>query len=391
MMAYLCSLLLIVILTVASGAVSLYCSDVGSPAASGSGHNTDLSQVTTLQYCTIDNCTIMRIDTGQQLDIVYTTESLLIVTPKDGKTSMVIAKADDEFPCLEYFNTVDDSQVIQYASVTLTLLVMLISAYTLIVHLLLKSHRSLFRKLLMFYNLNVVCICGAVLVLALMHYWVAVNSHRICHTVTIAFIIGHIGSASFGTIIQSYLAYVMYRCYHLKSKMSKKTSGFLFRCYAAYANTALILMLFVVIAYDWRTGNDKHTILKTGHCFYIGQPTSYNTLLILHSFIVINKVLQFMMFLAYLVYYYKFNMNVRAAQVTLQYGQKLVRIAVAMGGSVGIAYLIHIVVRLFIPEYIGISFISSSVLVLIQQTVIMVCFMCTKKMYTLCKKSISRD
>ena len=87
MMAYLCSLLLIAILIVAGGATPLYCSDVQSPAG-GSGHNTDLSQVTTLQYCIIDNCTIMRIDTGQQLDIVYTTESLLIVTPKDGHTSM---------------------------------------------------------------------------------------------------------------------------------------------------------------------------------------------------------------------------------------------------------------------------------------------------------------
>ena len=102
MIAYLCSLL-IAILTVVSGATPLYCSDVQSPA-DGSGHNTDLSQVTTLQYCIIDNCTIMRIDTGQQLDIIYTTESLLIVTPKDGHTSMVIAKLVDELPCLGYPN-----------------------------------------------------------------------------------------------------------------------------------------------------------------------------------------------------------------------------------------------------------------------------------------------
>ena len=76
MMAYLSSLLLIIIITVASGTTPLYCSDVQSPAASGSG-NIDLSQATTLKYCIIDNWTIMRIDTGQQLDIVYTTESLL--------------------------------------------------------------------------------------------------------------------------------------------------------------------------------------------------------------------------------------------------------------------------------------------------------------------------
>ena len=104
--------LLIAILTVASGATPLYCSDVQSPA-SGSGHNTDLSQVTTLQYCIIDNCTIMRIDTGQQLDIVYTTESLLIVTPKDGHTSVKIAKTDDELSCLEYPNATDDNKIIE--------------------------------------------------------------------------------------------------------------------------------------------------------------------------------------------------------------------------------------------------------------------------------------
>ena len=52
----------------------------------------DLQQFTTLQYCLIDNCTIMRIDTGQQLDIVYTTQNLLLVTPTDGQTSMLISK-----------------------------------------------------------------------------------------------------------------------------------------------------------------------------------------------------------------------------------------------------------------------------------------------------------
>ena len=43
----------------------------------------------TLQYYQIDNCTIMRIDTGQQLDIVYTTQSLI---PTDGQTFMIISK-----------------------------------------------------------------------------------------------------------------------------------------------------------------------------------------------------------------------------------------------------------------------------------------------------------
>jgi len=87
----------------ASEATLLYCSDLQSPA-SGS-HITDLPQVTTLQYCIINNCTIIRIDIGQQLDIFYTTENLLIVTLVGVHTSMVIGKIDDEMPCLKYHNT----------------------------------------------------------------------------------------------------------------------------------------------------------------------------------------------------------------------------------------------------------------------------------------------
>jgi len=37
----------------------------------------------------------MRIDTGQQLDIVYTIENLLIVTLVGAHTSMVIGKIDE--------------------------------------------------------------------------------------------------------------------------------------------------------------------------------------------------------------------------------------------------------------------------------------------------------
>ena len=116
-------------------------------------------------------------------------------------------------------------------------------------------------------------------------------------------------SEIFGTNLLSYLAYLMYRCYHLKSEISKKTSQFLLRCYTAYAVFALTLLFFVTIAYDWRTGNRKYTILANGHCNNIDYST-HNTLFFSSSIICINKFLQIMMFSAYLVYYYKFNLNV---------------------------------------------------------------------------------
>ena len=383
------SLLSIAILTVASGATPLYCSDVQSPAG-GSGHNTDLSQITTLQYCIIDNCTIMRIDTGQQLDIVYTTEGLLIVTPKDGHTSILIAEIDDELPCLEYPNTIDDNKITKSVGVlTTSSLIIMMSAYILIVHLLFKEFRTLFGKLLIFYNLCVVCACTDVMALLLMHYWITVNSQTVCHTATIIFKLSHAGTGLFAACILTHLAYVMYRCYHLKSEMSKKTSKFLFRCYTAYASITLILQFFVTIAYDWRTGNGKYTLLANGHCNFIDQyQYSYKTLFFGDFIIAINKFVEITMFSIYLVYFYKFNVNIRPANVSLQYNRVLFRVAIAMGATVGPSYFIFILLLIFDPEYSNIIGISGTILVLIQQAVITASFMCTKKMSALCKAQL---
>ena len=62
-----CVVFLLIAVYAASEA-TLYCSiadDSGSSSMNGP------QQVSTLEYCVVDNCTIMRIDNGQKLDIVY--------------------------------------------------------------------------------------------------------------------------------------------------------------------------------------------------------------------------------------------------------------------------------------------------------------------------------
>ena len=189
----------------------------------------------------------MRIDTGQQLDIVYTTESLLIVTPKDGHTSMAITKNDDVLPCLQYHNTFDDSHIFQHAEVVIHLFTLTVSACILIIHLFFKTLRnSLFGKLLIFYNFAVIFTSGGQIAFHSMTHWINVNSQTICHTATIILILAIAGVELFGTNILSYLAYLMYRCYHLKSEIPKKRSQFLFRCFTAYATFTLILLFFSI-------------------------------------------------------------------------------------------------------------------------------------------------
>ena len=192
----------------------------------------------------------------------------------------------------------------------------------------------------------------------------------------------------FATVILSHLAYIMYRCYHLRSSISKKRSEYLFKCYTAYAGFTLILLFFVTIAYDWRTGIGKYTMLANGHCNM--YPSCYNTIVLNLFVITINKFLQIIMFSAYLVYYYKFNMNVRAAQISLDYSRKLVRIAISMGATIGFSFFIF-TLSVFIPQYSSVSYTSSGILLFIQQAVIMISFLCTKKIATLCKAYFSRD
>ena len=379
------SLLLIAILTVAStGAAPIYCSDVQSPA-SGS-HNTDLLQVISLQYCIIDNCTIMKIDTGEQLNIVYTTESLLIVTPINGLTSMVIIKVDDELPCLKYHNRNDEIQIFELVgTITIYLPIIMVSIYILLIHLLFKELRTMFGKLLTFYNLCIVSANVTVIAHSLMHYWIIVNSQIICHTVVILFMISYTGEGLFATTILAHLAYVMYRCYNLKSEISSKNKTFLFRCYTAYVFITLILLFFVAITYDWRTENSRYTLLPNGHCNFID---SYNTLFLSDVIVITNKFVQITMLSVYLVYFYKFKMAFRDADISIQYNKMLFRIAIAMGATIGLS---HFIWMLLAFEYSDIISISGTILLLIQQIVIMTSFMCTRKITELFKVCFSRN
>ena len=240
---------------------------------------------------------------------------------------------------------------------------MIATAYVIIVQLLFKDHHKVFGKLLTFYNLTLVVTSTSTIALQLMHYWITANSQIICHTTTIITSLAFPATESYATNILTHSAYLMYRCYHLKSRISKKTSQFLYRCYTTYAAFTLVLLFFVIIAYDWRTGNGKYTILPNGHCFLWSSP-SYNTWFFTIFIAVINKLLQMVTFSAFLVYHYKFNKNVHAAQVSLRYSRQLYRITIAMGATVGISHFIFIfgfaITEFFMLLSLSVAFCCSS-------------------------------
>ena len=65
----------------------------------------DLQQVTMVPHCIIDECTIASYKSGQQLEIIYTTDSVLVVTPTGNQTALVIVRTYENFYMhKEYFN-----------------------------------------------------------------------------------------------------------------------------------------------------------------------------------------------------------------------------------------------------------------------------------------------
>ena len=88
------SALLLAVLTIT--AFQWSCALMPATSEDGSGVDDPDSKVITLQYCIIDNSTILRLDTGDQLDIVYTEDSTLVVTMKGSQTTIEIPRLYDE-------------------------------------------------------------------------------------------------------------------------------------------------------------------------------------------------------------------------------------------------------------------------------------------------------
>ena len=367
------SMLLIAILTTVSKVTSLHCSDQQLPASG----DDDLQQVTALQYCLVDNCTIMMIDTREELDIVYTTDILIVTAPTDGRTSTVIAKLENEMFCAL---TNDNHQLILVVSLSMGSLVVLVSGYTAAMHIIVKKLREkIFGKLLMFYSLSVIGLFLDVMILLVTHLSVKINLWFVCHSITIVFMIVHQSEAVLATCLLHHLAYLMYRSYWLKPEMSGKTSKYFYKCYMAYVLGTPLLSGFLIILYDMVTGNGRNLLLPNGHCA-IPTPQTYDPMVFISFTSFINKIAQAVMFFTYLYYAYNVYDSLNgASQLTSQ----LHRITIAMGAAVGLThfvYLLQVVFGLNIQPLLNAMF-------LIQQLVIMSSYLSPiKKIQKLCRE-----
>jgi len=104
---------------------------------------------------------------------------------------------------------------------------------------------------------------------------------------------------------------------------------------------------------------NMRTILLNGHCNI--DHHSYKALFLIAISVSINKLVQIIMFVVYLFYFYKFK-NICNVQISnVQYNWELFRIAIAMEATIGLSNFIWMFAR-FASEYLNIVIISGGIL-----------------------------
>ena len=374
--------LFIVILPMISKVTSLHCSDQQLPASG----DDDLQQVTTLQYCLVDNCTIKRIDTGEELDVAYTTDSLIVTTPTDGRTSVVIAKQQNELPCLApngafLYRLRDIVEIVEFS------LTFVVSAYIIAIHVMFKELRNVLGKLLILYSIFVLGMCVTYIALLTMPLQGVVDSLAFCYVCTIGLLLSAISIEALGTSILSYIAVIMRRSYKRQSQISKKDSQRHFQNYAIYSLGTMLLALFLIISFDVATGNYKDTLQQNGRCILF-DVNAYSTLQIGIIFSVFNKIVQVVRFITYLYYTYKIKKDIGGARGSSDVNPYLHKLAVSMGAFIGLASFLYLLLTVLDPGTAIFPFTQA--LFLMQQCVIVAIFLCSKKVCRLHGECLSK-
>ena len=259
------SALFLIALLTTSKATSISSHSCNSSALSSASSNgvdtTDLSQAaTSLKYCMLDNCTIMKIDTGEELEIIHATESLMVAVPTDGHTSEIVLKLENEVPCYtpRYRGSI---MVIIGSQVTISLLHAIMNVYILTVHLLFAELRSVFGKLLMSYNAVLFLMQVFLMISVIAYSVVAVGSQVICQAILGTFLM-------LTMTFESYATCIMYYSYKCRAEIPTKN---LFLFYNCFVFGLLVMFAAIIIGYDLYSGNGKQTISPNGHCVYYNQ------------------------------------------------------------------------------------------------------------------------
>ena len=133
-----------------------------------------------------------------------------------------------------------------------------------------KQLRTTFGKLMMFYNIFVVCQGINALVLSITRHNIIVNSTMFCYLFNFLFMQWAVVGEAFATSSLAYLAYTMRESYKSR-EVTKEINRTLYRYAIAYALGVILMYDIFIVGYDFGTGVYKHALLPNSHCSFLVQ------------------------------------------------------------------------------------------------------------------------
>ena len=343
----------------------------------------DMDDLQQLQYCLIDNCTILRIDTKQRLGITYSTQTHLMVTSIDGQTSLLILRNKTERLC--YPDSLIRVVVFGIGAVLL-IFTAIVSGCTVVEFLLFKELRTTFGKLLMLFNIGRTFHSITIMILLSTTNLITVNSKILCYIFWFSFLQASMITEESTTCVIGFLAYLMHSSYK-SIEVKRETKKRLFKYSVVYIFGLPLLFQFLMITYDVATGMYHYVILPNGHCSFVPTPP-YTTSSIGYANIFFNRVLQIILVIAYFTYYYKLQNALKfirsIATSNKQKDRLYLKLGVAMAATMGVSKFFY-VLDAFI-EHSDWLLLIGTLFLLLQQALIMILLTCSKKMARLCKE-----
>ena len=307
------------------------------PTTSEDGSGVDSPEVTTLQYCIIDNSTILRLDTGEQLDIVYTKDSILVVTIDGCQTAVEVSRPYDELVCSmnDLPGDIGIPNSLYLTILVWTALVLAITGYNIVIHLLYKKLRNPMGKLLLLYSIFLAIVSiDHFLILTFIHKF-PINFDHVCYTFKLVFIATYIGYEATATCILAHSTYYMRQGYKM-IPINPREDKVVWRHYLCYIIGTIAIAMLVILTYDVGTTERRHYGYCSKH-----DPIFFTMVILTHTFSSINAPIQIAMFIAYLYYWYK--MRNSKDLTDYQINKKIFLIAVAMGATISVANFFFLV------------------------------------------------
>ena len=246
-MDFIILLILVIFTTVQTTSLYHDCnSDVYLPASGMAA----LQHNVTLQYCHIDNCTIIRIDTywtttGYHLHYSKSASSHPRQMAKPLWSSLRV-----NLNCFAPFLTL---LIILLLFRFIAIFLAMVSSYIAAVHMIFKKLHSTFGKLIMLYNIVVVLQCANFFATLITHHYIAVHSKIICYLFNSMFMQSVVMGEAFSTCLLAYLAYVMHRSYKSR-QLTKRLNKELYKYSMMYSFGKLLLFDIFILSYDFGTG-----------------------------------------------------------------------------------------------------------------------------------------